>query len=100
LNDNLNAIGEIYRMALAEAQVGRSYTTKLEDPGILISATDVGGGTLYVLTSESSSAQTVSFTDSASGKEFGGKLDAGRAALLPIGKSGQLHAAYNWNPAP
>ena len=100
LNDNLNAIGEIYRMALAQAGVVPAYTTSIEDPGILISPTDVGNATLYVLTSESSSPQTVSFKDAASGKDLAGKLEPGRAAMVLVGKSGQLLADYNWNPAP
>jgi hypothetical protein len=100
LSDNTKAIGEIYRMALAKAQVAPSYTTDVEDPGILISPTDVGNATLYVLTSESSVPQTVSFKDSASGKSLAGKLGPGRAALLLVGKSGEVLADYNWKPGP
>lgn len=100
LNDNLKAIGDIYRMALAQAGVTPAYSTSIEDPGILISPTDVGKATLYVLTSESSSPQTVSFKDGASGKNLAGRLGPGRAALILVGKSGELLADYNWNPAP
>jgi hypothetical protein len=96
LNENINAVGDIYRMALTRARVVPVYTTTLDDPGILIAPTDLGSATLYVLTSESSSTQQVSFRDSASGKNLGGKLEPGRAALLLVTKSGQLLATYNW----
>ncbi len=96
LNDNLKAIGDIYRMAIGEARIAPAYTTSLDDPGILISPTDVGDATLYVLTSESSAPQTVSFKDVASGKDLVGRLEPGRAALLLVGRSGQILAQYNW----
>lgn len=100
LNGNLKAIGDIYRMALAQAGVTAAYSTTVEDPGILISPTDVGNATLYVLTSESSSPQTIAFKDGPSGKSLSGRLEPGRAALVLVGKSGEILADYNWNPAP
>ena len=100
LNDNLKAVGDIYRMALSQAGVTPAYTTSIEDPGILICPTDVGSATLYVLTSESASPQEISFKDGASGKNLSGRLDPGRAALILVGKSGEVLADYNWNAVP
>ncbi len=100
LNDNLKAIGDIYRMALSQAGVAPAYSTSVEDPGILICPTDVGNATLYVLTSESASPQAVTFKDGASGKSLSGRLEPGRAALILVGKSGEILADYNWNPLP
>jgi hypothetical protein len=100
LNDNLKAVGDIYRMALSQAGVTPAYTTSIEDPGILICPTDVGSATLYVLTSESASPQEISFKDGASGKNLSGRLDPGRAALILVGKSGEVLADYNWNSVP
>lgn len=95
LNDNLKAVGEIYRYALKVAGVQPAFTTSLEDAGILICPTQFAHATLYVLTSESSQ-NDVSFRDSPSGKEFNGKLEPGRAALLLVGEKGDLLASYNW----
>jgi hypothetical protein len=95
LSDNLKAIGDIYRYALGVAKVAPVYTTSLQDPGILLCPTQLEKATLYVLTSESSSTD-VSFRDSESGKEFTGKLEPGRAALLLVGRNGEVLASYNW----
>jgi hypothetical protein len=94
LNDDLRAIGEVYRYALNQAKVRPSYTTEVQDPGILICPTQLEAATLYVLTSESSSAQRVSFRDLVSGKDFEVKLEPGRAALLLVRPSGDLAARY------
>jgi hypothetical protein len=96
LNDNLQAVGDIYRYALKTAGVVPAYSTSLRDPGILICPTRFPHATLYVLASESSQ-QEVSFRDRASGKEFSGRLDPGRAALLLVGEDGTVLASYNWN---
>ena len=95
LNDNIEAIGDVYRYALKKAGVAPTYSTSVDDPGILICPTRFGKATLYVLTSESP-RRTVTFTDRASGKKFTGELDAGRAALLLVGTDGNLLASYNW----
>jgi hypothetical protein len=95
LNDDLKAIGEIYRYVLGVAKVAPVYTTDLPDPGILICPTQMEKATLYVLTSESSSANAF-FRDAASGKEFAGKLEPGRAALLLVGVKGEVLASYDW----
>ncbi|MBZ5618756.1 MAG: beta-galactosidase [Acidobacteriia bacterium] len=95
LNDNLQAIGEVYRYAVKAAGVAATYSTNVQDPGILICPTRFPRATLYVLTSESS-RQEVSFRDQKSGKQFAGGLDAGRAALLLIAEDGGVLAAYNW----
>ncbi len=99
LNDNMKAVGDVYRYALKTAGVVPPYSTKLDDPGILICPTRFPHATLYVLTSESSQRE-VSFRDSASGTEFAGRLDPGRAALLLVGEDGSVLASYNWNARP
>lgn len=100
LNDNLQAIGDVYRYAANLAGVAPAYSTSLQDPGILIAPTRFPHATLYVLTSESSQPN-VSFRDQASGKQFAGRIDPGHAALLLIGDNGSVLASYNWKqPAP
>jgi hypothetical protein len=95
LNDNLQAIGDVYRYAMKTAGVASAYSTTLQDPGILICPTKYPRATLYALTSESGQ-QAVSFTDLKSGKEFSGTLDPGRSALILIGQDGAVLASYNW----
>jgi hypothetical protein len=95
LNDNLQAIGDIYRYAAEAAGAVPMYSTALRNPGILICPTRFPHATLYVLTSESGE-QEVSFRDAASNKEFSGKLEPGSAAMLLAGERGELLAAYNW----
>ena len=95
LNDNLEAIGSVYRYAAKAAGVTPTYSTGIEDPGILICPTRLPHATLYVLTSESSEKQ-VAFQDAASGRQFTGTLDPGRAALLLIGEKGDVLASCNW----
>ena len=53
LNDNLQAVGDVYRYALKVAGAAPVYTTTLKDPGILICPTRFPNATLYVITSES-----------------------------------------------
>jgi hypothetical protein len=95
LNDNMQAIGDVYRYALKAAAVEPTYSTAVEDPGVLICPTKYPKATLYVLTSESP-RQKVSFRDGVSGATFQGELDAGRAALLLVTQDGHLVATYNW----
>jgi len=95
LNDNLAAIGDIYKYALKVAGVAATYTTTLQDPGILICPTRFPHATLYVMTSESDQKQ-VSFHDQRSGKTFAATLDPGRSALLLVGDDGTALASYNW----
>ena len=95
LNDNPQAVGDVYRYALKTAGVVPTYSTGLSDPGILICPTRFPHATLYVLASESSQ-EAVSFRDRTSGKEFSGRLEPGRAALLLVGEDGSLLASYNW----
>jgi hypothetical protein len=95
LNENLQAVGGVYRYALKAAGVAATYSTSLADPGILICPTRFPHATLYVLTSESGRPE-VSFRDQRSGKAISGGLDPGRAALLLIGDDGGVLAAYNW----
>ena len=96
LNDNLQAIGDIYRYAAKTAGIEAEYSTDLQDPGILICPTRLPHATLYVLTSESDRTE-VSFRDRTSGKQFIGKLQPGNAALLLIGDGGDILASWNWN---
>jgi len=95
LNDNLKAVGDVYRHALKVADAKKPYTTTLNDPGMLICPTQFEHATLYVLTSESS-ATDMSFRDTRSGKDFAGKLEPGRAALLLVDDTGEVLASYNW----
>ena len=102
LNDNLEAIGSVYRYALKVAGVTPTYSAAIDnpgknDPGILICPTQFPHATLYVLTSEST-AHDVSFRDQRSAKEFSGHLDPGRAALLLMAEDGTILASYNWTP--
>jgi hypothetical protein len=95
LNNNLVAIGDVYRYALKIAGVAPIYTTTLSDPGILICPTQFPDATLYVVTSESNREQ-VEFKDVRSGREFTGTLASGRAAILLVGAGGKLLATFNW----
>jgi hypothetical protein len=96
LNDNLQALGDVYRYALTAAGVKPVYTTALDDPGILICPTQFPNATLYVLTSESNMRQ-VSFTDVRSGKQFAGRLENGEAAIVLVGTDGKQLSTYNWH---
>jgi Beta-galactosidase len=95
LNQNLRAVGDIYRYAMKVANISPAYTTDLTDPGILICPTRLPKATLYVLTSESNQKQ-VAFHDVRSGRDISGQLENGRAALLIISIEGKLIATYNW----
>lgn len=95
LNENLEAVGDVYKYALQKAGVGTVYSANL-DPGILISPTQFPHATLYVIASEST-RRTIMFHDERSGKDFSGQLAPGRAALLLIGEKGNTLASYNWN---
>jgi hypothetical protein len=95
LSDNVKAVGVIYRFALSQARISPVYTTDVEDPGLLISPTPLEDATLYVLTSESSSAEPIVFRDAASGKSFAVKLAPGRAALLLVSRKGDVLSSYN-----
>jgi hypothetical protein len=95
LNQNLQAVGDIYRYAMKVANISPTYTTTLTDPGMLICPTRLPKATLYVLTSETNQ-KAVSFHDERSGKNFSGQLENGRAALLLISDEGKLITSYNW----
>jgi hypothetical protein len=95
LNQNLQAVGDIYRYAMKVANVPPTYTTSLSDAGMLICPTRLPKATLYVLASESNQKK-VAFHDVRSGKDFSGELENGRAALLLIGDDGKLITTYNW----
>jgi hypothetical protein len=95
LNDNLQAVGDVYRYALKTARIDPIYTTTARDPGILICPTVFAKATLYVLTSETETSE-VAFTDVRSGKTFAGTLAAGRAALVMVETDGKVLASYHW----
>lgn len=95
LNDNVQAVGDVYRYALRLAGVSPTYVTDLQDPGILIAPTQFPHATLYVLSSESNQ-DAVSFTDQKSGKRVTGEIAPGRTTLLLIGEDGKELASYNW----
>lgn len=95
LNENLDAVGGVYRYALKVAGVTPVYSATVDDPGILICPTQFPHATLYVVTSESSRRE-ISFRDQRSNKDFSALLDPGRASLLLIGEDGALLASYNW----
>ncbi len=95
LNDNLAAVGDMYRYAIKAAGVTPVYSTTLTDPGILICPTQYPDATLYVITSETNQKK-VDFTDLRSGKHVTGSLAKGEAAIVLIGKDGKLISTYNW----
>jgi hypothetical protein len=95
LNENLEAVGEIYRYALKVAGVKPVYSSDVKNSGILICPTQFPHATLYVLTSETDQTR-LSFRDERSGKQFSGALQPGRAALLLVGDNGTTLASYNW----
>ncbi len=95
LNQNLQAVGDVYRYAMKAADISPTYTTTLTNAGILICPTRLPKATLYVLTSESNQ-EAVEFRDVRSGKSFSGQLENGRAALLLIDDQGNLVTTYNW----
>jgi hypothetical protein len=96
LNDNLQAVGDVYAYALKAAGVTPVYTTTLKDPAILICPTQFPSATLYVLTSESNQTR-VEFKDARSGRQFAGSLESGHAAILLVGTDGKVLSAYRWN---
>lgn len=96
LNRDLAPVAGVYDYALKLAQVHAVYTTDLTDHGILICPTVFPHATLYVLTSETKTAN-VTFHDLRSSKSFTVPLEAGRAALLLITERGEVAASY---PAP
>lgn len=98
LSDDVAAIGEIYRYAMRQAGVKADVSLVADDPAILVTPTVLEDATLYVLTSESSAHQRVSFRDEASGKKFEAELQPGRAALLLVRHNGQVVASYNFKP--
>jgi hypothetical protein len=90
-------VGDVYRYALQTAGVKPTYSTPIQDdPGVIICPTHFPQATLYVVTSETEEPR-INFKDEASGKEFSAQLPSGRAALLLVGKNGNLLASYNWN---
>ncbi len=94
VNDNLKAVGEVYKYALKVAKVSAAYSTDMGDPALSICPTRFPHATLYVLSSQSDAGE-VSFEDARSKKQFNVRLLPGRAALLLIGEDGKVLASYN-----
>jgi hypothetical protein len=94
LNENTEAVASFYRLALTAAGQRPEYTTDEDDPGILIAPTRFERATLYVLSSESAEARTVSFGDGPSATRWRVSLAPGRAALGLIATDGRLVAHY------
>jgi hypothetical protein len=96
LNDNLQAVGDVYQYAVEQAGIPPTYTTTVQDPGVLICPTRFPHATLYVITSESQDLTQISFQDQLSGKSFSGELQSEHAAMLLVGERGDLLATYGW----
>ena len=96
LNDNLDSIGRVYRHAIDEAGIAATYHANTDDPGILISPTQLPDATLYVIASESSNPARMTLRDQASGAVFDLELEPGHAALAAVGHNGRVSASYNW----
>jgi hypothetical protein len=96
LNDNMQAIADVYRWAEQQAGISPTYTTNVSDPGVLICPTRLPHATLYVVTSESGMPSTLSFRDEASKKSFSATIEPGRAAMLLVENDGRVSASYEW----
>jgi hypothetical protein len=96
LNDNMQAIADVYTWAEKQAGITPTYTTSVSDPGVLICPTKLPHATLYVVTSESGTASKVSFQDQASKQTFSATVEPGRAAMLLVGNDGRVTASYGW----
>ena len=93
--NQLDAMGRIYKFAIMRSGAGLAYETSCKDPGILICPTQLPDATLYVLTSESSSTEPITFRDMLSRKDILVNLAPGKAALLLISRDGHVVASYN-----
>ena len=96
VNDNIQAIADIYKWAEKQAGIAPTFTTSVSDPGVLICPTRFPNATLYVVTSESSMRVAVSFRDEASKKSFSATVEPGRAAMLLVESDGTVGASYEW----
>jgi hypothetical protein len=97
LNDNVKIIGDVYRYELRVADATSTYSTTMQDPGILISPTRFPHATLYVITSESGRPSDVFFQDQLSKKRVSGRMDSGHAAMVLVEENGEVSARYSWN---
>jgi hypothetical protein len=95
LADQLDVIGRIYSFAIKSAGATSLYETSCKDPGILICPTRLHDATLYVLTSESASADPIEFRDLLSNTKIKVHLAPGRGALMLVGRDGKILASYN-----
>jgi hypothetical protein len=95
LSDDIQLLADIYSWALEEAGVEPIYSTDLDSPGIVISPTVLDKATLYVVASESSLPQEVSFRDRRSGQEVEVELEPGRAAVVLVTNEGEIPARYD-----
>jgi hypothetical protein len=95
LSDDTELLGDVYDWALEHAGIEPIYDTELDDPGIVISPTVLDKATLYVVASESSLPQEVSFRDRRSGQEVEVELEPGRAAVVLVTREGEIPARYD-----
>ncbi len=95
LSDEVDQIGRVYSFAIKVAGASEVYSTSCTDPGVLIAPTSLDGGTIYVLTSETSDSAAIGFKDNLSGAEVRVKLAPGRGALLLVNREGKITASYN-----
>ncbi len=96
LNDNMQAIADVYQWAEKQSGITPTYTTSVSDPGVLICPTRFPNATLYVVTSESGTPAVVSFQDQTSKKSFSTTIEPGRAAMLVVSNDGRVSASYEW----
>ena len=96
LNDNMQAIADVYKWAEKQAGITPTYATNVSDPGVLICPTQLPEATLYVVTSESGTAANISFQDEASKQSFSANIEPGRAAMLLVENDGRVTASYGW----
>ena len=96
LSKSDDAIGALYKMALAEANVVDEVLhvkNKEAHPNLLIYPISYDDCTLYTIVNEGTD-DTVEFTDLASGKNITLSVPAQRGAKLWLGKDGKLLGAY------
>lgn len=96
LSEDLDSIATLYTAAAAKAKVKNLFTVKSAVPsGILIYPQEFADHTLYIFSSETGAAQSISIRDAASGKDINFQLAPQRAALIFVRKSdGKILGSY------
>ena len=99
LNDNLLSIGELYKAAIAKAEIQPTFTTDNTNPGILIRQTVFPKAILYLVASETNTDQTVTIMDAIANQSFKVNVPAEHSILLLLDKkTGNLLAKYQPEP--